>query len=63
MTQRTGYPYDGKVVLTMVEVPKKEKLALKLRVPSWCDNATVAVNGVKENVTVTPDSYITLENT
>lgn len=61
VTQRTGYPYDGKVVLTMVEVPKKEKLALKLRVPSWCDNATVAVNGVKENVTVTPDSYITLD--
>ena len=61
VTQRTGYPYDGKVVLTMVEVPKKETLALKLRVPSWCDNATVAVNGVKENVTVTPDSYITLD--
>ena len=61
VTQRTGYPYDGKVVLTMVEVPKKEKLALKLRVPSWCDNATVAVNGVKENVAVTPDSYITLD--
>lgn len=63
VTQRTGYPYDGKVVLTMVEVPKKEKLALKLRVPSWCDNATVAVNGVKENVKVTPDSYITLDRT
>ena len=46
VTQRTGYPYDGKVVLTMVVVPKIEKLALKLRVPWWCDNATVAVNGV-----------------
>lgn len=61
VTQHTGYPYDGKVVLTMVEVPKKEKLALKLRVPSWCDNATVAVNGVTENVKVVPDSYITLD--
>lgn len=63
VTQRTGYPYDGKVVLTMVEVPKKEKLALKLRVPSWCDNATVAINGVLENVKVVPDSYITLDRT
>ena len=63
VTQRTGYPYDGKVVLTMVEVPKKEKLALKLRVPSWCDNATVAINGVPENVKVVPDSYITLDRT
>ena len=63
VTQRTGYPYDGKVVLTMVEVPKKEKLALKLRVPSWCDNATVAINGVPENVKVVPDSYVTLDRT
>ncbi|WP_289705933.1 beta-L-arabinofuranosidase domain-containing protein, partial [Bacteroides acidifaciens] len=56
VTQHTGYPYDGKVVINLVEVPKKQKLALKLRVPSWCDNATVAVNGVKEDVKVTPDS-------
>ncbi len=59
--QNTLYPFDGMVELTMVEVPKKEKLALKLRVPSWCDKAEVAVNGVKQNVTVTPDSYITLD--
>ncbi|WP_304479901.1 glycoside hydrolase family 127 protein [uncultured Duncaniella sp.] len=63
VTQHTGYPYDGKVVINLVEVPKKQKLALKLRVPSWCDNATVAVNGVKEDVKVTPDSYITLDRT
>lgn len=63
VTQHTGYPYDGKVVINLVEVPKKQKLALKLRVPSWCDNATVAVNGVKEDVKVTPDSYITLNRT
>ena len=63
VTQHTGYPYDGKVVINLVEVPKKQKLVLKLRVPSWCDNATVAVNGVKEDVKVTPDSYITLDRT
>lgn len=63
VTQHTGYPYDGKVVINLVEVPKKQKLALKLRVPSWCDNATVAVNGVKEDVKVSPDSYITLDRT
>ncbi|MDE6654020.1 MAG: glycoside hydrolase family 127 protein [Muribaculaceae bacterium] len=59
--QTTGYPFDGKVELTMVEVPKKEKLALKLRVPSWCDKAEVLINGVKQDVKVTPDSYITLD--
>lgn len=59
--QTTGYPFDGKVELTMVEVPKKEKLALKLRVPSWCDKAEVLINGVKQDVKVTPDSYVTLD--
>ncbi|MDE6692937.1 MAG: glycoside hydrolase family 127 protein, partial [Muribaculaceae bacterium] len=59
--QTTGYPFDGKVELTMVEVPKKEKLALKLRVPSWCDKAEVLINGMKQDVKVTPDSYITLD--
>ncbi len=63
VTQQTDYPYDGRVKITLVEVPKKEKLALKLRVPSWCDNATLTVNGVKENIKVTPDSYITLDRT
>lgn len=58
--QTTEYPFDGMVQLTMVEVPKKQNLALKLRVPSWCDNAEVMVNGEKQNVEVRPDSYITL---
>lgn len=58
--QNTLYPFDGMVELTMVEVPKKQKLALKLRVPSWCDKAEVAINGEKQKVEVSPDSYITL---
>ena len=59
--QTTDYPFDGKVTLTMVEVPKKEKLALKLRVPSWCDAAELSVNGEKQNVKVTPDTYLTVD--
>ena len=60
VTQHTGYPYDGKVVLKFVETPKKEDITLNLRVPSWCDKATVSVNGKPEAVSVTPDSYISL---
>ncbi len=58
--QNTLYPFDGMVELTMVEVPRKQKLALKLRVPSWCGKAEVAINGEKQKVEVSPDSYITL---
>ena len=48
------------MVLKFVETPKKEDITLNLRVPSWCDKATVSVNGKPEAVSVTPDSYISL---
>ncbi len=60
VTQRTGYPYDGKVELTMVEVPKKEELTLNLRVPSWCDDATMTVNGQPVEISAKPDSYVSV---
>ncbi len=58
VTQHTGYPYDGKVELTMVKVPGKEDLTLNLRVPSWCDAATLTVNGQPMDINVKPDTYI-----
>ncbi len=63
VTQHTAYPYDGKVTLTLDQVPGKKKFAVKLRIPSWCDKATVTVNGQPEDVKVIPDSYITLDRT
>lgn len=61
VTQHTGYPYDGKVVINMVEVPKKEAVAVKLRVPSWCDKASLTVNGEPVEVSVKPDTYVTVD--
>lgn len=59
--QHTGYPFDGRVELTFVETPRKESLKLNLRVPSWCDNAMLTVNGVAQQVEITPDSYVTVD--
>lgn len=59
--QHTGYPFDGRVELTFVETPRKESLKLNLRVPSWCDNATLTINGVAEQVEITPDSYVAVD--
>ena len=47
LRQETAYPYDGKVVLR-VGPDKAAYFQLKLRIPRWCDNATVAVNGRKQ---------------
>lgn len=34
VSQVTGYPYDGKVMLTFRAVPKKQEMALHLRIPA-----------------------------
>ncbi len=42
--QETDYPWDGKVKLTINPEPAA-KCAIKLRIPSWCEGATIAAKG------------------
>lgn len=60
VTQKTGYPYDGKVELTLTELPRNAVDTIALRVPEWCDNATVTVNGEAQAVSSCPNSYLKL---
>lgn len=60
VSQVTGYPYDGKVMLTFRAVPKKQEMAIHLRIPAWCDRATVKVNGEVVDVPVKANTYATL---
>ncbi len=59
--QETEYPYDGKVKLTFVDCPKKQELALNLRIPEWCNGATVKVNGEAVNVAANANTYATVK--
>jgi DUF1680 family protein len=56
LSQRTDYPWDGAVRVTIDECPLEE-LALKLRIPGWADSATISVNGSAINVDVAPATY------
>ena len=42
--QTTTYPWDGYVALRL-ELPKPVKAEVRLRVPSWCNDFTISVNG------------------
>jgi len=42
--QETQYPWDGKVKLT-IEPAKPADFTIRLRIPQWCDNAKIRVNG------------------
>ncbi|MFE7270922.1 glycoside hydrolase family 127 protein [Streptomyces sp. NPDC057623] len=57
--QAGDYPAEGVRTLTFRE--GGGRLDLKLRVPSWATGGfTVAVNGVRQRITATPGTYLTL---
>lgn len=50
LLQSTDYPWDG-VINVKVEQTPKEEYTLFLRIPGWCDKATIKVNGQPINYT------------
>jgi DUF1680 family protein len=42
--QETSYPWDGDVAIK-VELDQPAKFALRLRIPGWCNDATLEING------------------
>lgn len=59
--EETNYPFDDTIVFT-VSAEKDVFFPLKLRIPSWCDNASVSVNG--ENCEYSIESgYVVLRRT
>jgi len=43
LQQQTNYPWDGDIVMTMKRAPAKA-FSVFLRIPGWCDKATIKVN-------------------
>jgi DUF1680 family protein len=54
LRQETGYPWDGRVKITVESAPKGE-VSLFLRVPGWAEGAALSVNG--KPAAVTPGRY------
>ena len=53
LEQTSDYPWDGNVNITFKKVKKNNGFAMKLRIPAWCENYSLAVNGEKiQNVEV-----------
>jgi len=59
-TEDTHYPFDEKVVFT-VSTPKQVQFPLYLRVPGWCKDPKVMINGKNVNVKALPHSYIKVD--
>lgn len=61
LKQRTNYPFDEKVTI-QVNTSSPVNFPLYLRIPRWCNNATVSVNGKPLTLEAKPSSYIRLKN-
>jgi hypothetical protein len=60
--ETTDYPFDGAVTLTVSGLSKEAvTFPMYLRIPKWCDGATVKMNGVDAAVDAKPDSFLVLK--
>ncbi|MEP7251992.1 MAG: beta-L-arabinofuranosidase domain-containing protein [Ginsengibacter sp.] len=61
LKQTTHYPFDENINIE-INTSKPVDFPLYLRIPGWCDNPEVNVNGESVHVNAAPGSYIKLEN-
>lgn len=61
ITQLSDYPWDGNVRINIDAAPKKQAFAIFLRIPEWCEDATIAVNGTPVDLATTPNTYARIE--
>jgi hypothetical protein len=62
ITESTHYPFDEQVSFR-INVAASVKFPLYLRIPAWCNNASVKVNGKVIPVNAVPGKYIKLAHT
>ncbi len=59
LATQTQYPASGDIEMT-VTTAAKNPFALKLRIPPWCKDPVVLVNGENTSGTTGPDGYLAL---
>jgi len=62
LSMETDYPYDGRVRLT-IDIEKPVEFPLRLRLPGWCSNSTLAVNNQSISAPTIEQGYLSLLRT
>jgi len=60
ITEKTRYPFDQKIHLA-IETDRAVSFPLFLRIPGWCNRATVTVGGQTTGIKGRPGSYVKIE--
>lgn len=56
LRQTTRYPWDGEILVTIERAPRSE-FSLFLRIPGWCTDASLSVNGDAVPLAAGPNGY------
>lgn len=59
---QTHYPFDEGIKMRL-RTKKAVRFPLYLRIPSWCNDATIRINGKEEDHQNTPSTYTRIERT
>ncbi len=59
VTTTTDYPWDGRVKLT-IQPEKTRHFAIRLRIPDWCEGATISMNGEPQEKLDIRNGYVQL---
>ena len=58
LSQKTDYPWDGAVNISVDKLKGKKQFEIKLRVPDWCtEGAKISVNGIEQAVEAKAGTY------
>jgi len=60
ISEDSHYPFESEIRFA-VQADKSVNFPLYLRVPGWCDSATISVNGRKVGVDATPDKFVRIQ--
>lgn len=60
--QQTDYPFDERIRFT-VETARPAEFSLWLRIPAWCEGATVSVNGEPFDACCQPGTFVEVRRT
>lgn len=58
--QKTDYPWDGEVGIE-IQPEKEVSFPVNVRIPEWCSDFSLSVNGEKENAIQGKNGYVTLK--
>ena len=57
LEQQSDYPRDGRVAITVQTAPPRP-YTLRFRIPEWCNDAVVKLNGVTQALTCKPSTFV-----